>query len=114
MWCSASSCTTSCTSLAGTSGICTFLMISSRPQIAIALPVALMPDLETALLIASMTVRESLMVPSVIASGGSEAVPSAASLWDPTTSGCGCAFNELDQTSLANTSEVLHKNGMEN
>src|SRR5438034_5201504 len=34
MWCSASSITTSWTSLAGTSGIWTFLMINSRPQTA--------------------------------------------------------------------------------
>jgi len=85
-----------------------------RPQIAIALSVALMPDLETALLIASMTVRESLMVPSAIASGGSEAVPSAASLWDPPTSRSWRAFTELDPMSRAKTSEVLPKNGILN
>ena len=54
-------------------------MMSSRPEIAIALSLALMPALETELLIASMTVGASLMEPSAIASGGSEAVPSAVS-----------------------------------
>ena len=60
---------------AGTSGICTFLMISSRPQTAIAQLLPLSPARDTALLMASTTVRGSLMVPSVIASGGGERPP---------------------------------------
>ena len=52
---------TSPTSRAGTSGIWTFLMISSRPQTAIAQLLPLSPARETALLIASTTVRGSLI-----------------------------------------------------
>ena len=55
-------------------------MISSRPQTAMAQPLPLSPARDTALLMASATVRGSLMVPSAIASGGRGATPSEVSL----------------------------------
>src|SRR5256886_2042493 len=70
MWCSASSCTASRSSLTGTSGIWTFLMINSRPDTPMAAsldPTAARP---TASLMASTTLGGSLIVPSAIASRG--------------------------------------------
>src|SRR2546425_10388488 len=89
-------------------------MMSSRPEIAIALSLALMPDLGTELLIASMTVGASLMEPSAIASGGSEAVPSAVNREEPPASRSWRAFTELDPMSSAKMSAALRKNAILN
>jgi len=74
MWCSASSITTSWTSLAGTSGIWTFLMISSRPQTAMTASTPSIPALATASLIASATTWLSRTEPSAMVSAGSPTV----------------------------------------
>src|SRR5262249_1229462 len=113
-WCSASSCTTSPTSFAGTSGICTFLMISSRPQTAIAQLEPLSPARDTALLMASTTVVGSLIVPSVMASGGRGATPREVSVWDPPDSLTWTAFTPLDPMSRPKISGDLRKNAILN
>src|SRR5262249_49746259 len=113
-WCSASSCTTSPTSFAGTSGICTFLMISSRPQTAIAQPEPFSHARHTALLIASTTVVRSLMLPSVLASGGTGATPREVSVRDPPDPCTWTAFTPLHPMSRPKISGDLRKNAILN
>src|SRR5712692_10025493 len=112
MWCSASSWTTSWISLGGTSGIWIFLMMSSRPQIAIAVSFPFTPAFATAALMASTTVPESLMVPSAMASGGSGAMPSAPIRYVPPVSVSWSALAALDPMSSPNTCGALRKNAM--
>src|SRR4030095_6538693 len=106
--------TTSPTSFAATSGICTFLMISSRPQTAIAQPVPLSPARETARRMASTTIVGSLMVPSVMASGGRGATPREVSVWAPPDSLTWTAFTPLDPMSRPKISGDLRKNAILN
>ena len=74
MWCSASSWTASRSSLAGTSGIWTRLMMRSRPETPMVALLARTPAFSTAVLMALTTTGGSLMAPSAIASGGSGAM----------------------------------------
>src|SRR5215467_15587145 len=89
-------------------------MISSRPQTAMAQPEPLRPARETALRIASTTVVGSLMVPSVMASGGRGATPSEVRVWDPPDSLRWTAFTPLDPMSRPKISGDLRKNAILN
>src|SRR5258705_1001800 len=85
-------------------------MISSRPQTAMAQLVPLSPARETALRMASTTVVGSLMVPSVMASGGRGATPREVSVWDPPDSLTRTAFTPLDPMSRPKISGDLRQN----
>src|SRR5262245_18377841 len=85
-------------------------MISSRPDTPIAASLDPTPARPTASLMASTTLGGSLIVPSAIASGGSDAPPNPISdePWSCTT------FTALDPMSRPNVYEVRRKNGMLN
>src|SRR5881296_4062176 len=87
-------------------------MINSRPQTAIAQFVPFSPARDTALLMASTTVEGSLMVPSVMASGGRGETPREVSVWDPPDSLTWTAFTPLEPMSRPKISGDLRKNAI--
>ena len=89
-------------------------MISSRPQIAIVASEPLTPALPTAPRIASTTVGGSLIVPSAMTSGGSDAVPRATRRQVPPDSRNWTTFTALEPMSRPNTSGVFRKRAIIN
>ncbi len=89
-------------------------MISSRPHTAMAQSEVLTPARETAVRMASATVGASLIVPSVMASGGRDAIPRALSVKEPPDSFRRTALTPLEPMSRPKVSGVLRKNAILN